>query len=105
MNSRLLTQNIGVGGVQIKGPLEGISTIGDVINILIPFIMSLAGVMLFLVLIWGGYDVMMSQGTPEKMKSGRAKITAGVVGFVLLILSYFFAKLLSYIFNIGQGIL
>lgn len=105
MSSRLLAQNIGVGGVQIKGPLENINNIGDVINILIPFVMSLAGVMLFLVLIWGGYDVMMSQGTPEKMKSGRAKITAGVVGFILLILSYFFAKLLSYIFNVGQGIL
>ena len=101
----MLAQNIGVGGVQIKGPLEDISTIGDVVNKLIPFVMSVAGIMLFLILIWGGYDVMMSQGIPEKMKSGRAKITAGVAGFILLVLSYFFAKLLRYIFNIGQGIL
>lgn len=106
MNSRLLAQNVGIGGVTIKGPLApNINTLGDVINIVLPFFMSLAGIILFLVLVWGGYDFMMSQGSAEKMKTGKAKITAGLIGFVLLVLSYFITKLIAYIFNVGEGII
>ena len=105
MKTHLLAQVANIGGTEIKGPLSGINTLGDVINAVLPFIMSFAAIILFLILIWGGYDVMMSQGTPEKMKSGRAKITAGIVGFFLLIISYFLARFLSYIFGVGEGIL
>jgi len=105
MKTHLLAQVTNIGGTEIKGPLSGINNIGDVINVVLPFIMSFAAIILFLILIWGGYDVMMSQGTPEKMKSGRAKITAGIVGFFLLIISYFLAKFLAAIFGVGEGIL
>lgn len=105
MNTKLLAQIANIGGTEIRGPLVGITTLADVVNKIVPFIMSFAGIILFLILIWGGSDVMMSQGTPEKMKSGRAKITAGIVGFFLLILSYFITKLISTIFGFGQGIL
>lgn len=112
MKMTLLAQQVGIGGSSIQGPLDGsniigkkIENLGDVVNILIPFVMSLAGVVLFLILVWGGYDIMMSQGTAEKMKSGRAKITAGVIGFFLLIASYFITKLIAYVFDMGSGIL
>ena len=111
MKSILLAQSINIGGTTIKGPLDGtniigkkIETLGDMINVILPFTMSLAGILLFLILMWGGYDFMMSQGDPAKMKSARAKITAGVVGFILLMLSYLITKLVSYIFGVGEGI-
>ncbi|OGK61989.1 hypothetical protein A2334_03910 [Candidatus Roizmanbacteria bacterium RIFOXYB2_FULL_38_10] len=105
MKSQLLAQTVNVGGTSIRGPLQGINNIGDIINKLLPFIMTFAGVILFFILIWGGYDFMMSQGSAEKMKSGKAKITAGIVGFFLLVASYLITRLISGIFNIGQGIL
>lgn len=103
MNSRLLAQTVGIRGTTINGPLTGINTIGDVINVILPFVMSLAGIILFFILVWGGIDVMMAQGAPDKIKSGRAKITAGIIGFVLLMLSFLITKLIAYIFNVGQG--
>ncbi len=103
MNSKLIADSNGVtiNGMSIKSPLEGITNLGDVINKVVPFIMSIAGIVLFLVLVWGGYDFMSSQGDAGKVKSARAKITAGFIGFVLLILSYFLTRLISYIFGIG----
>jgi len=47
----------------------------------------------------------MSHGTAEKVKSAQAKITAGIVGFVLLMLSFLIVKLISFIFGIGSGII
>lgn len=111
MKTHLLAQQVGIGGMKINGPLDGsniigkkIETLGDLINLLLPFIMTLAGIVLFLVLVWGGIDVMTAQGSADKMKSGRAKVTAAVIGIVLLILSYFVTKLIAYIFGM-DGIL
>ncbi len=96
-------QSINISGTPITGPLVGYNTIGDVVNNVVPFVMSIAGIILFFILMWGGYDYLMSQGAPEKIKSANAKITAGVVGFVLLILSFLITRVITYIFGIGGG--
>lgn len=105
MINNVFAQEIKVNGMSIKGPLEGYSTIGDIINNVVPFVMSLAGIILFFVLMWGGFDYVTSQGVPEKLKTANAKITAGVIGFVLLVLSFLITRVLAYIFGVGQGII
>jgi len=106
MKNSLLAQNISIGGKTITGPLDpSIVTLSDLVNRITSFMVPLAGVILFLVLVWGGYDLMMSQGAPEKIKSARAKLTTGIIGFVLLALSYLIVRLISYIFGFGTGII
>ncbi len=109
MTNSLLAEGITIGGQTIESPLKGpqgqsITNIGDLINILVPFLISLAGVVLLVIILWGGYDLMTSQGTPEKIKNAQAKLTSGLIGFVLLISAYMITRLISYIFGIGQGI-
>lgn len=105
MIKTVFAQDVNVNGMTIKGPLVGFNSIADIINNVVPFIMSLAGVILFFVLMWGGFDYVTSQGAPEKLKSANAKITAGVIGFVILVLSFLITRVLSYIFGVGQGII
>lgn len=100
----IYAQEINVNGVKITGPLVGYTDIASIINNVVPFVMSLAGIILFFVLMWGGLDYVTSQGLPEKLKSANAKISAGVIGFVLLVLSFLITRILAYIFGIGQGI-
>lgn len=103
MIKNVFAQEINMGNVAIKGPLVGYNTIGDVVNNVVPFVMSIAGIILFFILMWGGYDYLMSQGAPEKVKSANAKITAGVIGFVLLVLSFLITRVITYIFGVGGG--
>ncbi|MCX6731328.1 MAG: hypothetical protein NTZ55_05780 [Candidatus Roizmanbacteria bacterium] len=103
--SKILAQNISVNGTAIQGPLVGYNNIGDIINNVVPFVMALAGIILFFVLMWGGLDYVTSQGMPEKIKSANAKITAGVIGFVLLVLSFLITRVIAYVFGVGQGII
>ena len=99
-------QTVNIGGVPIVGPLDSSYTdIASIVNNVIPFIMALAGVLLFFVLLWGGLDYVTSQGAPEKLKSANAKITAGVIGFVLLVLSFLITRIVAYVFGIGGGII
>jgi hypothetical protein len=45
----------------------------------------------------------MSQGDPDQVTAGKNKITAAIVGLILLVLSYFITNLLGYIFGVGGG--
>lgn len=91
--------------VKLEGPLKGINSLGDLINLALSFLVPLAGIILFLVIVWGGYDILMSSGNADKVQKGQQKITAGIIGFVLLTASYFIAKLLGFIFGVGDGAL
>ncbi len=104
MKKFFLAQRMTVGGQPIEGPLQGINNIADLINRILPFFITAAGIILFFVFIWGGYDFISSQGNAEKIKSAQAKITTGIIGFVLLIVSYLLVRLIVRIFGLGEGI-
>lgn len=102
---KYLVQTINIGGQQITGPLVGINNLGDVVNIIMQFLIPLAGIALFFVLVAGGYQFLTSQGNAEKIKSAQAKLTTGIIGFVLLIISYLAVKIIAFIFGLGGGII
>lgn len=104
--NKLFAQTVNFGGTNIQGPLDPkIQKLGDLISRLLSFIIPLSGVVLLFVLIWGGYDYMMSQGNPEKVKTAQAKITTGIIGFILLISSYLVVRVIAGIFGLSTGIL
>lgn len=99
----LQIQPSGAAPVNITGPLVGINNLGDLVNTLMSFLLPISGVILFFILVWGGYDILMSQGESERLQSGKNKITAGIIGIVLLVLSYLITNILGYIFGVGGG--
>ncbi len=101
----LLAQNININGQPITGPLQGINTLGDLVNKIVSFIIPIGSIILLFVLISGGYDFMTSGGVSDKVKGAQGKITAGLIGFVLLLTSFLIVRLISYIFGFTGGIL
>ncbi|MDO8741674.1 MAG: hypothetical protein Q7J11_00840 [Candidatus Roizmanbacteria bacterium] len=105
MKNHLLSQSINFGNQTIKGPLDpSVDSLGKIITKTLGFIMPMAGIVLLFVLISGGYDYMMSQGNADKIKSAQAKITSGIIGFILLIVSFLMVRLIAVIFGLGGGI-
>lgn len=109
MVNKLIAQSIEVSGNKIEGPLKGpggipINNLGDIISILLKFIVPLGGIILFFVLVLGGIGIMTSAGNPEKLKAASAKITSSIIGFVLLILTYVIINFVSRIFGLGTGL-
>lgn len=101
----LLAQSLNLGSQSIQGPLDSsVDSLGEIITKGLGFIMPMAGIVLLFVLISGGYDYMLSQGNADKMKSAQAKITSGVIGFILLIASFLITRLIAFIFGLGGGI-
>lgn len=104
MTYKYLTQDLSIGGQTIKGPLENITTVGDLVSKLLGFAIPAGAIILLVIMIWGGYDIITSQGSPEKWKTARSKITYGVIGFILLAVAFLLTKLVETIFGLKTGI-
>ncbi len=69
--------------------------VGSVITELLKYIYPAAGLFLLVTLIMGGITLMTAAGDANKMKQGYGQITAGLIGFVIIFVSYFVAQLIQ----------
>jgi uncharacterized membrane protein len=72
-----------------------------IINRLLPFALFIAGLILFVILIVGGFSMLTSAGSPEKMKAAQGKITSAIIGFIIIFISYWLMRILEIIFGIS----
>lgn len=99
-----LAQAVKIPGNQnITGPLpEGrFTNLSSIITIALPLVFGIAGLFLFLYLLWGGFDYLTSMGDPKKAEAGKNKITNAIIGFVIIFASYWIVQLVDYIFKLG----
>lgn len=75
-------------------------SIGDVISALFPYIYVIAGLAMLVMLIAGGISLMTAAGDPAKTKAGYGKITAGVIGFLIIFVSYFVVQLVEVVLGV-----
>lgn len=75
-------------------------TIGDVISALIPYIYVAAGLSMLVVLIMGGLNLMTAAGDQAKVKDGYGKITAAIVGFLIIFVSYFAVQIVEVVLGV-----
>jgi len=92
------------GNYRIENP-EGMNfgsgtKITHLINSLLPTVFYLAGLILFIMIIIGGFGMLTSGGSPEKIKAAQGKITSAVIGFVIIFISYWLMRILEIIFGI-----
>ena len=64
------------------------TTFGGFMNGIISFVMVIAAVLVFFYLIWGGIEWITSGGDKGKTESARGKITAAVIGLIVIAASY-----------------
>lgn len=96
-----------IDGQPIKGPLDpSLNSLASIMDRILGFVIPAAAIVLFFVLVFGGYEYMTSQGNPEKVKRGQSILFSAVIGFFLLIFSFLIVKVISFIFGLtDSGIL
>lgn len=97
-------QTLNINGTTVEGPLQGVNSLADIVNKITAFLIPLSTVILFLYLAWGGFEFLTSLGDQKKIEAGKAKITASLIGFLLLITSYAIVNIIATIFGLsGAG--
>ncbi|EKE12629.1 MAG: hypothetical protein ACD_13C00149G0011 [uncultured bacterium] len=71
------------------------SKVGDIINLVLPYIFAAAGIALLIYLVLGGLQMMTSRGDPKAMQTAQAKVTNAIIGFVIVFLAFTIVQLIA----------
>ena len=74
--------------------------LGTIVSSILPYIYVFAGLALFVMLIWGGITLMTAAGDPAKSKDGYGKLSAGLIGFLIIFVSYFVVQVVEVVLGI-----
>jgi hypothetical protein len=75
-------------------------TPGGVLSRVLQFAIPLAGLILFVMIVWGGFEMLSGAANAKSKDAGRQRVTAALVGFLLLFSSYWIAQLMQAVFGI-----
>ena len=59
-------------------------SLGQIASELLPFILTLGGMVALLFIIWGGFRYMTAQGDPKSISAARGTIVSAIIGLILL---------------------
>ncbi len=85
--------------------LIGNFTISDVVNRAVIFVFPIAGIILFIMLVLGGFSFLTSGGDPKKMEGAKNMITMSLVGFAILLLAYWITQIVAFVFGLKTGVI
>ncbi|MBN1263425.1 MAG: hypothetical protein JW991_03630 [Candidatus Pacebacteria bacterium] len=93
------------GGVDIFEPDLNppvFTSFGHLIQVMLPNIYILAGVIFFFLLIAGGFGIIMNAGKGEKegFAKNKGMVTVAIVGFLIIISSYWIIQIIGAITGI-----
>ncbi|MCA9369752.1 MAG: hypothetical protein H6774_01935 [Pseudomonadales bacterium] len=78
-----------------------LSTPGGIVSRALDFAFPIAGMVLFVMLVWGGFEMLAgSFGGEQSLNAGKSRATAALVGFLLLFCSYWLMQIIQYVFGI-----
>ncbi len=75
-------------------------TIGSIVSEFIKYLFPLAGILLLLYLVFGGFGLMTSGGDPKAVQSAKGKITNALVGFIIVFAAYWIVQILGTVLGI-----
>ncbi len=87
--------------LELGSKASTLSTPGGIISEILVFIFPLAGLVLFLMLVWGGFEILIGGANKKSIDTGKQRITSALTGFFLLFSSYWITQILEYIFGVA----
>lgn len=70
-------------------PPSNVNSIADILNEVLPIVYGVAGIALFVYLLYAGFTWLLSSGDPEKLRKAQDTILNAVIGLGIVVLAYF----------------
>lgn len=97
----LLSQKVDFNAIQRAANINAPDNIGPLIGLVVPYIFGIAGFLLLIYMVLGGFQLMTSQGDPKAIAGAQAKITNALIGFVIILISAGIVIILGKILNVS----
>lgn len=79
-------------------------TPGAIISYALPYLFAIAGTILFVMIVWGGFEVLTAGTDPKSAENGRKRISNAVIGFLILFSAFWIGQIIQIIFGINFGL-
>lgn len=73
------------------------SGVGTLINNILPNVYIAAGIVIFFMIVFGGFTIISNAGDSHKIQEGTKTITSAIIGFVVLFASYWIIQIIQVI--------
>jgi hypothetical protein len=78
---------------------DKLSTPGGIISQGLSFAFPFAGMALFGIIIWGGFEILAGARDDKSIQTGKNRIVAGVIGFLMLFSTFWVIQLMQAVFG------
>ena len=78
-----------------------LSNPGGIINRALDFAFPLAGLILFLMIVFGGFQMLTSSAGKKDIESGKKRVTAAIVGFIILFAAYWIVQIIEQVLGVN----
>lgn len=78
------------------------TTIGTIVSAAVPWIFTIAGMLLLVYLIFGGIQLMLSQGDPKNTQAAKSHITNALIGFLIIFIAYWVVQLFGSVLGLTK---
>ncbi|PWU23759.1 hypothetical protein C5B42_01890 [Candidatus Cerribacteria bacterium 'Amazon FNV 2010 28 9'] len=72
-----------------------------IITSLMPYLFTAAGLILFVMIVWGGFEMLTGATNPKQQEAGRQRITTALVGFLIIFCAYWLARIVELILGVS----
>lgn len=90
----LLLQNDSTVGSEYTG-------VGSLVNNILPNIYIAGGVVIFFMILAGGFTIISNAGNPDKIKDGTKTITSAIMGLLVLFGSYWIIQIIQVVTGVS----
>ena len=70
------------------GDVATIADLGNILQKLLGYALGLAGIVLFILLIVGGFQFITSGGDPKAAEGAKKTITSAIIGLIVILVSF-----------------
>ena len=77
-----------------------LSSPGQIISQILPIAIIFGGIILFVMIIAGGFTMLTNPTNPEAQGKGKARITYAIAGFIILFSAYWITQVVEIIFKL-----
>lgn len=68
----------------------------EFVKVLLRFGIGIGGGIAFLLILFGGFQMMVSSGNPEKLNEGKELVASAIAGLLMIIFSIFLLRLIGF---------
>lgn len=90
-----------ITGIPEDAPINDWANIGQIVSSALAYVFPIAGILVFIYLLYGGLNLMLAAGNEEGIREGKAKITNALIGFLIIFVAYWIVQALEIVLGVN----